>query len=46
MAGRVEKGLASEGEYNSKLEREDGAVSRALHKDVNKKTKRKCAGGQ
>jgi len=35
LAGRVERGLTSEAEYNSVLAREGGAVMRALHDDVN-----------
>ena len=34
LAGMVEKGLTSEAEYNSALARDNGAILRALHKDV------------
>ena len=41
LAAKVKRGLTSEGEYNSVLGRDNGAVLKALHADVNdKKVKR------
>ena len=44
LAAQVARGLTSEGEYNSVLARDDGAVSKALHADVNEEqpARRRC----
>ena len=44
LAAQVARGLTSEGEYNSVFARDDGAVSKALHADVNEEqpARRRC----